>query len=108
MGEWKKLTADEYQQILDYHRTWNIIWKKTGKNRKQETPVKDEMNRQIKELQENIDYNKKHLKYLTDGNESKKNPVEPSYSINGGRLRNKRSEINELQGEVARNHYPQC
>ena len=84
------MTADDYQQILDYHRTWNIIRKKTGKNRKQETPVKYEMNRQIKQLQEHLDYNK--------------NPVEPSYSIKGGRLRNKRPEINDLQGEVARNH----
>ena len=51
LEEWKKITAKERQQFLDDHKTWNLGHKKTGNNGKQETSTKDEMNRNIKQLQ---------------------------------------------------------
>ena len=86
MGEWEKLTADEYQQILDDRRNWNIVQNNNGNNRKHATPMKSEMNSHIKQLQENLDYNKKRLESLSYGNEYDKNPMEPSDSIKGGSI----------------------
>ena len=51
LGLWKKLIADEHQQILYGCMTWNLGWKKTCENGKQSTSTKDEINWQIKHLQ---------------------------------------------------------
>ena len=75
---WKKLTAGDRQQIIYDRNTWNLGRKNTSNNRKQETPTKYKMNWQIKQLQENINSNKKLLAYLLDGNDSNKNSMDPA------------------------------
>ena len=84
MGELNNLTAYERQQILDYCKTWNLGQENTGDNSKKATSTKDEINLKIKQLQSNLDSNKKRLASLPDGNDFNDNSVYPYDPIKGG------------------------
>ena len=101
LGGWEKLTADERQHILDDRKTYNFIWKNTGKNEGKVTPTKDEMNFKIKHPQANLDANNKRLAPIPDINDSNNNSVDPSKSIKGRKAMKKNSKMNDSQGEAA-------
>ena len=87
---------DEVDNILsskDYRLSQDLEsrLKNTGKNGKQKTSKKNEMNWQIKQLQNNLDSNKKLLAYLPYGNDSDNNSVHPSDLIKGKKAKKKNS-----------------
>ena len=82
MGEWKKLSANDWQKIFDYCKTWNLGRKNNSDNLHQAEATKTNMNHQIRQIQASLDASKKRLASLPDkASYSDKNFVEPTNSI---------------------------
>ena len=69
--------------------------------------MKDEINRNIKQLQNNIDDNNKSITSLSYGKDSDNNSVDTPDSIKGEKARKRRTKMNDPQGEASQNRQTQ-
>ena len=108
VGEWKKLSANDWQKIFDYCKTWNLGRKNNSDNWHQAEATKTNMNHQISKIQASLDASKKRLVSFphTSAN-SDKSSIDPPDSIKGKNKRSKIAKVNEMIGEAEISCYTQ-
>ena len=93
MGEWKKLSADEWQQIFYDRKKWNLGHKKISDNGRQPPTNKTDTNLQIKQLQDSLDASKNRLtSFPYTSEKSDGNYFDPTDSIMGIKSKKQKCE----------------